>query len=447
MARQRTSRPPRAALVVVFAAMRLPALGWADAAAPGPQGTEALTLDRSLQLALHSHPDLTAAAAELQEAKAAVEEARLRRSHFMSLSAGPQWSRGLGGGNPNAGFASLAMQADCDLDLARKRKLAESVAAASLKAVSADFEGARRAVAQAVIDAYFDVLRQQRAVAVAQQGLTQDKDQLERAQALFKEDLVPRLDTVKAETQVSWSEQEVITAQGQLMAALATLRSLLSLPEDLQITVAEVDEKLELEGAVESLQTQALTSSPELRSLDARIAEAVVEIQRARTLRRPDLSVQASHLLTSDPADYGNRMNLGLVASIGLDDWRAKPAVVEQARARLKASQAHRLEAERQLKLQILRQWTDFKSRQKLVDTAKAGLSVAEENVRLTRIGYDSQVNTMKEVLDAQTDLTRARAAYWNAVYDAATSVAYLQTLTGVALDKLPAEDKRGDGR
>ena len=432
--------------VVVLSA--LPVLGGPiQASAPGGGKAKPLTLERSIQLALQNHPALAAAAAQLRGAQARATECRARRAHPLSFGVGTSLSRGCGGGNPDAGFGSLSVQAGYDLDLVGRRKLALREAQFGVKISRAERAATLRAVALAVVGAYYDVLRQQRAVAVAKQGLAQDQNQLQHAKALFKEQLVARLDIVKAQAQVARSQQRVVAATGQFTAARASFCSLLGLPMDSKVALSEAGPPAAREGTLEALQTRAAASSPEIHALDAQLAQADVALGRAARLRKPEVSIQVDHLLTSDPADYRNRTNLGLVISLSLDDWRAAPAARAQAQAHLEALQAQRRVQERQLKLTLLRQWLDLKSKQALVTAARKGVNLAEENVRLTRLGYDARVNTMKEVLDAQTELTRARAAYWDALYDADASAITLRILTGALPGEAPATQLQGAPR
>ena len=68
---------------------------------------------------------------------------------------------------------------------------------------------------------------------------------------------------------------------------------------------------------------------------------------------------------------------------------------------------------------------------EKNIPTTQKAVLQAEENLRVSKERYRSQLTTSTEVLDAQTLLTQARLNYYNSLYDYNLAEARLQRAMG----------------
>ena len=75
--------------------------------------------------------------------------------------------------------------------------------------------------------------------------------------------------------------------------------------------------------------------------------------------------------------------------------------------------------------------WLDTGVMEANITTARTALTQAEENMRITRLGYRQQAVTSTEVLDARTDLTAAQTRYYQALYGTLTARARLERAMG----------------
>ncbi len=88
-------------------------------------------------------------------------------------------------------------------------------------------------------------------------------------------------------------------------------------------------------------------------------------------------------------------------------------------------------EIEDSIKLEIKKAWLNLNVAEKNIETAKTSLGRANENWRITNLGYKQQVTTSTEVLDARTDLTQADTNYYQALYGYLSAKARLDRATG----------------
>jgi len=74
---------------------------------------------------------------------------------------------------------------------------------------------------------------------------------------------------------------------------------------------------------------------------------------------------------------------------------------------------------------------TSFFSKFALFDVQKTYGFQAEENLRITQLGYRQEAATSTEVLDAQTDLTQAETNYFQSLYGYLDALATLEYAVG----------------
>ena len=124
---------------------------------------------------------------------------------------------------------------------------------------------------------------------------------------------------------------------------------------------------------------------------------------------------------------------VGFAWDLGTNDRRA----AQQAEARIQAER-NRLAIERELReLESAVRDTRDAAAERLdaLDTARAAVGQAEENLRIRRQQFDAGRATSEDVLDAQALLTRQRATLAIALYQAHTRRAELQELMGLPLE------------
>jgi outer membrane protein TolC len=119
------------------------------------------------------------------------------------------------------------------------------------------------------------------------------------------------------------------------------------------------------------------------------------------------------------------------MASLPLFDGFAREGGVITQKARLKQSQIDLVDAEETALLELTKAILSIEDAAEFVDSQKLNLSRAEEGLRLVETGYREGVNTLIEVVDAQTSLTLARANYYQSIYSHVIAKLFLEKAMG----------------
>ncbi|MFM7545918.1 MAG: TolC family protein, partial [Synechococcales cyanobacterium] len=87
-------------------------------------------------------------------------------------------------------------------------------------------------------------------------------------------------------------------------------------------------------------------------------------------------------------------------------------------------------ETRNQIRFQVEQSFSNLVANKKNIDTATLALDQAKESLRLARLRFQAGVGTQTEVIDAETDLTRAEGNRVKAILDYNRAMASLQRAT-----------------
>jgi outer membrane protein TolC len=324
-------------------------------------------------------------------------------------------------------------------DLIAPSKWADYRAAAAAEAVArAKTDIAARGLVATVVQNFYTLVAAQRKAASAGQGLSEAQQFLAITERLEQGGEAAHSDVVKAQIQVAQRQRDAQDAE------LAALKSRLGLSvlvfPDFRETFAVVDD---LQDAValpplDSVQTTARQSSPDVRAAEASVLQETSNVTSARSAQLPSLSfdywygINANQFAIYNPD--GERL-LGSVwqaqVSVPLWNWGATQSKLRQAHLRLTQAQAELTLTQRELLANIRAFYAEAQTAQTQAASLRTSLDLAAESVRLTLLRYQAGEVTVLEVVDAQTTLIQARNAYDDGLVRYRVALAALQTLTG----------------
>ncbi len=298
--------------------------------------------------------------------------------------------------------------------------LTELVGAARHQAAAAhrEYDRARLEVAYKTAEGYLRVLEARATADVAHQSVTDLQSELDRAVQLRQADTYTDVDVLRFKSAKAAADRQALRADSAAQSELAGLVVELGLPEGTPIEISDdlpatpPPLAMQLAGA----QERALGTRPELAAARERIAAAVAQRRSAWETYFPDVRAVAiwNHLSGTQPFAPENEELLGVRASWNVWDWGSThDSVVEaehaQSRAMLEASSLAD-----QVKLDVHKKWLDAKTEFDSLAAATTQQQAAEEAYRLQKVKLDAGAATTTDVLDAQTEVARARLVLAN---------------------------------
>lgn len=396
----------------------------AQAAPAGP-----LTLTQANAQAAQSSPALTAAAQTLAQARARVGQAQAQRRLQITFNSTASLSNvGVYQTPPSQEtFGTLQNTLTVPLPLGARPGLAITQAQEQFGAARAQYDSARLALAAQVASAYFDLLRRQALLAVAQETLASDLRALGDAQKRQAAGDVAQLDVLQAQVPAASAQAALDGAENDLAVARQTLNSVLGRPLEDNVAVADVAAVAPVTPyTLAQARTLALERSPDLRAADATARAGEAALSAARLYREPTLSLQAIDIRSKDVTSFSREDSVQAAVTLPLSDGGLGREQVREAQAALAGARAQGEATRRTVLASVSAAFLTAGSKRRQVASALVTQRVAQETYDKTRLGYQNGLFPLINVLNAQAALTQARIAYTQAVYDAAAAAAGL---------------------
>ncbi len=291
-----------------------------------------------------NNPDIRAAAASLEAARALVRQARAPLYPQVSGVLNIDQTDSPQPFQPTDPVYTATVQAQWEADLWGRVRAGRNVAYASAQAVEADFRFAQYALAQGVAATYFASIEAQEQVGVARRTVDAlaEIDRIVRVR--YREGFASRQDTATAGSDLQTARDSLAQAQGGARSARRALEVLLGrYPADRLDLVEELPETPPPPPA--GLPSELLERRPDVVAAERRVAVAFASQDQAKAAQLPTVSLTASGGGTStDLFDILNGPNLlwSLVGNVlqPIFDGGLRGAQVDEADANRRAAVA-----------------------------------------------------------------------------------------------------------
>lgn len=407
---------------------------------PTPAVPGAMSLEEAVAYAVRHNPQVAEAAGLIREARGRVTQRRAERLPQAGVNnyifrQGPVVPSREPGGNPAVpayrwNYGVFLNQVLFDWG---QRQHAESAARREVEAANFRTDEAQNGVRLVVGTTFFNILRAQQLVRVAQERVASTTEQLRVARARFETDVSPRFDVIRSEAELANAQQELIEAQNEVALAEATFNTALGRDVNTPVAIDPNATPDRSEFTFDELRSTAEEQRPSLRAFRADIRGLEQTIRSRRAENKPQISLGAT-FDRPNPGGFAsteNRYSAGLVMTFPFLDSGLTRGRVREAQGTLESRRA-RLETERQqVELDIRQGQLDLAEAGQRIDTSRKELTSAREALRVAEVRYRSGVGTNVEVTDAQVAVARAGQNLANAEFDYLTALVRLEYATG----------------
>jgi outer membrane protein TolC len=412
------------------------------------QAQTQLTLDDALRLA--NAQVSTLQSATLNE-RVAAEDLRQAQAAFLPKVSVPlsyiytSPALGLPPGEPRApsfiandaiGAYEALVNVSGDFDVAGRLRASLNRNRALLAAARAGTEVARRALAQAVIEAYYGLAlanAQHRAAA----GNLRAAEEFEHITSLLLSggEVAP-VDLTRAQLQTLTRRDELERARVNEEVAAGALRVFVGYQFTQPIVTSDLALALPTNSELQQFKVDDISRRPEFTQLEQQLRAARADIKIARADRLPSLSYSLNGGFDTDSL-RGPRLkeHSGVSAAVSVNipifDWGASRSRERQARLRAELAENERTLALRGFTQQFYAAQSQATSAAARINVAREAVSKAEDNVAASIARYRAGEAQIVEVTDAQTTLVEQRTALYQAIFDYQAALARLRQATG----------------
>jgi outer membrane protein len=417
-----------------------------------------LTSDAAARRALQTSPEDRSRAADVESAEADVAKANIGyyprlalSARYTRLSAVAQPVLAVVGGQPISFPVVLdnyALQANVTVPLSDyllRIRQSHDAALSAQEAAEMSREATRRTVAAQAKLHYYSWARLHMQEAVTLQSVEQAKRHLELTQAGKDAGRTPEVDVMRAESAVASAELLHERSINAAVIAEERLRTLLHESSSGPYLIGEdILSPLPAEpaGDPDALFSEALRKRPEMRAFER--SDSSLKEQRSATrsagLPRFDAFgngyvANPSQRIFPQREEWKATWDVGVQLTWSPNDTGTTDAAMRSVDAKRRKLDADRAAVKDALRDEIRAALVATKEAIVAAETAKRGLSAAEESYRVRRELSELGRATDVELIDAETDVLRARLEMIQALVDA--RVAHVQLSHAVGRDVL----------
>ena len=239
-------------------------------------------------------------------------------------------------------------------------------------------------------------------------------------------------DLLKARNELDMSRNDIENMKSQLPALRAALNALLSRDAGSPIPVpAQLPSIRPMGYSDDQLLALAAKQNPELAALAAEIKGRSEGIRLARLQYMPDFSVSASTDLA------GIAQTLTGMVTVPLLRYQAINAMIAQAEANLKSTDAMRRQTRNDLNAQIVMDITTLRDVDRQLDLVEhTVLPRARQVVTVARSAYETGQSTLLDLLDSQRSLIAIQRLVANLRITREKRLADLEAITALSLQE-----------
>ena len=398
-----------------------------------PRGSpsDRLSLDAALAEAFAKSPALRVIDAEVEAARGEVLTAQTRPNPELTFTPGLKHVREPGDSH-NEFKGSVALSQI--FIFPGRRELLISIAQRNVELRKLGTEGLRFQLAAAVRKSFYELLAAQSIVALRQQQIesarTFQQSAAKRAESGYASDF----EAVKSQGEVINAQKLLRTAEGQIASARVELNALLGRDPLAPLEIAGVLDGAPTERPLPALLALAYIRNPSIRVQEMQAEIAGMNVRKSRLARRPDYAI--------GPAVEYSRSEqvIGLSATISLPRKNYGQGEILTASAEQRRALAEIERLRREITGAVAKASTQLATAHSLLalypqsylDQLKAVVEQAERS-------YAQNATSLLIYLDAKRTYFDTLASYYEAIGNAATSRAELESALGVPLESNPS--------
>lgn len=320
------------------------------------------------------------------------------------------------------------------VDISGVVRTATDAASLFSRIANLDVQRTRNDVVLQVKQAFYDVLRAQELVRVAEESLRNAEVRRKLAQAAVDAGVSPKLDVMRAEAAVAAAEQAVITARNALQLAKSAFNNVLGRRVDEPVELLPVDEQVPESADFNQYLQEALAKRPEMIQANLGISLAEKQITAAKRDQLPTVVVRGQWDFNLKTSTFQPReSSFTTIAAVQFKIWDSGQTQgrVEQARADVDKAKITIENVREGIALEVRNAYLGLQEAREKVAVAEKGLQAATESLRVARLRYEAGVSNQLELSDAELAYTQAEQNLVNARYDLRVAWARLEKAMG----------------
>ncbi len=390
-------------------------------------GDKVLKLEDAVRIAVENHPRIKTAKERVGAQQAVVGQQL--GAYYPTISFNNVYRSSTASGTTGVsaeGFDFFSSQATFNFVLYNfgKREGTVQSAKETLDATRYNFRTSVDEVILAVKEAIYRYLGLRALVRVREEAVKNRELLVRQAQGFYEVGTRPKIDVVRAESNLYNARADLITAQNGVKVGWATLKNAMGVRDLPEQPVAEEVSMAPIAVTLDQARESAFASRPELKSFEAQRRAQDQQIATARRGHLPDIIFDALYGRRHTSNDNGNTFPLlptwqvQLSLNFPIFDGFRTTNRVEEALRNYHSIRAQEEERKQQVALEVESSYFRLIEAEERIKATEAAEKAAKENLDLANGRYQVGVGSIIEITDAQTLHTDAQTNHIRSIYD-----------------------------
>jgi outer membrane protein TolC len=404
-------------------------------------GRQAITLQQAVDIAFRNNRQIQAARLTVDRSQTGIREAQAAQALQVGLTGSLQNQ-----GSPliigtQSQFGSTTgtdargqLQATYNILSAGRNQSSVRAAEEQVRFDRLDLLRVEQLIRGQVLTAYYDLQAADSSVIINQAAVADATRSLSDAQLQERAGVGTKFDILRAQVQLATANQDLTNARSQQQTARKKIAQLLVVDNNTEFTAADaVREGGNWGYSLEDSVVIAFKNRPEVKQqLSLRtLSEQQQIVASAADSAQVDL-VASYGLGKSITANTSAQDNYSLGAQLRWNFWDGGAAGARASRERFnqQIDENQFTTARNQIRFEVEQAYSSLGSSRTNIGTATQALKQAEESLKLARLRFQAGVGTQTDVIQAQTELARARGNRITAILNYNRALSNLRTAT-----------------
>lgn len=285
-------------------------------------------------------------------------------------------------------------------------------------------------------EAYIGLLKAGELKRTAEQHLKTVQAHLKDMQLLHDRGRASKNDLLKVKVESARASEGLITADNDYLVAAGKLNIILNRPYNAEISAEPLPETGGPDINTADAGRVAFENRPDMKGAFGRSRAALYERKASESGSYPGVKFVTEYIhQTEQPTTDEDQWTAMLLLEYTIWDWGGNKRGVDAAKSVERQKQLEMLNLENDIYSEVHEALLSLKAAEKRIEVTKEALTQADENLRVTRFGFEHGARTSTDVLDAEDLKTRTDAEYIKARYDSFHARAALRHAMGLMMD------------
>ena len=317
------------------------------------------------------------------------------------------------------------------IDISGVNRLSERRSILGYESARAEFENFVNSRLSSAEQAYWRVVMARDNVALQKDVLLQRQENLRVTEEKFNQQLVPKLDVIRATSSVSEAQNRIVDAEAELLNGLAALKNFAGgmevEPIDINFYVPVL--------SININESVALENHPSVRQRKIQLAQSEVRRQIAQRGMAPTLSASANwnmlYGISTGSSLESGEASVRLSLNIPFTDGNETKYNTLYSLAEVEAAMESLLDSEALTIHDLTVARNNWFKAKALEENMKYQVERSNEELKITELMYNEGMGSQLDLITAQTDNQAVRTEYLQAVMEMYTSIVDLRKAMG----------------